>query len=212
MRTIIISILIYVASLSPSAWGADVKPSNERPNKKLPIDLLYLDVMVSVYKYSKNFPEGKIRPRILAYALFVADSATIPGLDVSKIAAKYHMPYYDGARVIFLLTRHGWTNMLLRPGIDVKANQVVEVDLPAATDFRDLNNMDKVRADLVSLQTSGKYGVQSVRPDCVRNESNKMVFVVKCGGKDVPIVVNEGQFTIKTTGWLTLLSVGRIEP
>src|SRR5258705_8315697 len=109
MRMMITSLLIYVAVLSLSAWGQNVNSESDQPRPKVkPSDLLHTDIMVATYKGTKNLPEGKIRPRLLAFVIFVADPVTFPGLDVSSVATKCNLPYYDGARGIMLLTLHGW--------------------------------------------------------------------------------------------------------
>jgi hypothetical protein len=155
--------------------------------------------MAEAYKQIEDKEEGKVRPRMIGTVLSV-----LPAGDPNAAAliSENNLPEVPGAGVAIVYTPHGWTVMLAPPGLEVKANQVVEFTLPAAIDFKDLDDLDKMATRLAELQREGSVGIQSVRSDCAGNISGQGPFSMSCNGKPADFVVNASQFTQTTLDWL----------
>ncbi|WP_137935831.1 hypothetical protein [Chitinivorax sp. B] len=155
--------------------------------------------MAEVYKKIKDKEEGKIKPRMIGTVLSVLPANDPSAADLIK---ENNLPNVPGASVAIIYTPHGWSVMLAKPGLEIKENQVVEFTLPAAADFDDLDNQEKIKTKLTELQTDGSVGIQSVREDCIGNTSGNGPFAMTCNGAPAEFVVNASQFSQSTLDWL----------
>ncbi|PHV13516.1 hypothetical protein [Chitinimonas sp. BJB300] len=155
--------------------------------------------MAEVYKKIKDKEEGKVKPRLISTVLTVLPASEPEAAELIK---ENNLPNVPGSSVAIVYTPYGWSVMLVKPGLEVKENQVVEFTLPAATDFDDLDNQEKMKTKLTELQRDGSIGIQSVRSDCTGDTSGNGPFSMSCNGSPANFVTNADQFSQTTLDWL----------
>jgi len=144
--------------------------------------------------------EDKVRPIVLA-SVFGALNMD------ERFAAANSVPYIEGSRLVGIYSHRGWGMFLVRkelPFIQLLGpKMVVEVTLPALSDFTDINDAAGVNATIASMKAAGTYGITRIRTDCTTLMEDLEHFAILCGPySPAKPVINANKFTPETINWI----------
>ncbi|QDQ27576.1 hypothetical protein FNU76_15115 [Chitinimonas arctica] len=160
------------------------------------------DAMIKDYKKLKEDKSeaAKIRPKLLATVVGISPLDAEQG---PALAKEFGLTYSPELMVAGLYTPKGWTMLVVKPGMVLQEGNVVEIDMPAANDFSDLDKKDTVTQELDALKANGSVGIRAVRPECEGKNPVTADYSLSCNGAAASYFFNESEFPKDGMGWIT---------
>ncbi|QDQ27587.1 hypothetical protein FNU76_15175 [Chitinimonas arctica] len=161
-----------------------------------------IDAMIKDYKKLKEDKSEavKIRPKLLATVIGVNPLDKDQG---PALAKEFGLIYRPELLVAAVYTPKGWTMLAVKSGMNLKEGDVLEIDLPAANDFSDLEKIDTVTKELDALKADGSVGIRAVHPECKGENVSSAEYTLTCNGIAAPYFHNESEFPKDGMGWVT---------